>query len=70
MKTLNLFPTGNTASRDHDKVIHIPRSAAKLSSPGVVPCTCNPVTKEPESRNGMGSILVGSKSPSIGGRIV
>ena len=34
--------------------------------PGVVACTCNPATLEAEFRNGVGSIPVGGKSPSIG----
>ena len=37
---------------------------------GVVECTCNPVTLEAEFRNGLGSIIVGGNTPSIGGWIV
>ena len=37
---------------------------------GVVACTCNQATSEAKFRNGVGSILVGGNSPSIGWWIV
>ena len=43
---------------------------AEFLTPGVVLCTCNPATLEAKFRNGVGSILVGGNSPSIGGWIV
>ena len=36
---------------------------------GVVACTCNPATLDVEFWNGVGSISVEGKSPSIGGRL-
>ena len=36
-------------------------------SKSVVACTCNSATLEAEFRNGVGSILAGGNSPSIGG---